>query len=88
MNAKSIIRSYWDWRSQTYGNTVYKSQDDAKQIWKTALNDAIRTDKTNKTDKKLNVLDVGTGTGFLALIFAEMGHKVTGVDISKHMLEK
>lgn len=91
MNAKSTIRSYWDWRSQTYGNTVYKSQDDAKQIWKTALNDAIRTDKTNKadkTDKKLNVLDVGTGTGFLALIFAEMGHTVTGVDISRHMLEK
>jgi ubiquinone/menaquinone biosynthesis C-methylase UbiE len=36
----------------------------------------------------LNVLDVGTGTGFLALLFAEMGHKVTGIDLSSGMLEK
>ena len=31
---------------------------------------------------------MGTGAGFLALIFAEMGHKVTGVDLSAGMLEK
>lgn len=31
---------------------------------------------------------MGTGTGFLALLFAEMGHKVTGVDLSVGMLEK
>jgi ubiquinone/menaquinone biosynthesis C-methylase UbiE len=31
---------------------------------------------------------VGTGAGFLALLFAEMGHKVTGVDLSSGMLEK
>jgi len=31
---------------------------------------------------------VGTGAGFLALLFAEMGHEVTGVDLSAGMLEK
>lgn len=31
---------------------------------------------------------MGTGTGFLALLFAEMGHKVTGIDLSEGMLEK
>ena len=31
---------------------------------------------------------MGTGTGFLAILFAEMGHKVTGVDLSEGMLEK
>jgi ubiquinone/menaquinone biosynthesis C-methylase UbiE len=36
----------------------------------------------------LKVLDVGTGAGFLALLFAEMGHEVTGVDLSAGMLEK
>ncbi|RZN36120.1 MAG: class I SAM-dependent methyltransferase [Methanosarcinales archaeon] len=82
MNAKSTVRAYWDKRSQTYDTTVYKSQVEAKQFWKTVLHGAIRT------DKNLNILDVGTGTGFLALIFAEMGHNVTGIDISKHMLEK
>lgn len=31
---------------------------------------------------------MGTGTGFLALLFAEMGHKVTGIDLSTGMLKK
>ena len=31
---------------------------------------------------------MGTGAGFLALLFAEMGHEVTGVDLSSGMLEK
>ncbi|MCO5380772.1 MAG: class I SAM-dependent methyltransferase [Methanosarcina barkeri] len=36
----------------------------------------------------MKVLDVGTGAGFLALLFAEMGHKVTGIDLSEGMLER
>lgn len=31
---------------------------------------------------------MGTGAGFLALLFAEMGHDVTGIDLSECMLEK
>jgi|DewCreStandDraft_1066081.scaffolds.fasta_scaffold00312_9 ubiquinone/menaquinone biosynthesis C-methylase UbiE len=34
----------------------------------------------------LQVLDVGTGTGFLAILLAELGHTVTGIDISESML--
>jgi 2-polyprenyl-3-methyl-5-hydroxy-6-metoxy-1,4-benzoquinol methylase len=29
-----------------------------------------------------DVLDVGTGTGFLAFIVASLGHRVTGIDLS------
>src|SRR5262249_2284716 len=32
------------------------------------------------------VLDVGTGTGFLAFRVAELGHDVVGVDLSQEML--
>jgi ubiquinone/menaquinone biosynthesis C-methylase UbiE len=32
------------------------------------------------------VLDVGCGTGFLALMFAQLGHSVTGVDLAGDML--
>jgi ubiquinone/menaquinone biosynthesis C-methylase UbiE len=32
------------------------------------------------------VLDVGCGTGFLALRFAELGHSVTGIDLAPQMI--
>ncbi len=82
MDVKSRVGLYWDRRSQTYDRNVYKSHDVAQQLWKSILKTEIRT------DRNLNILDVGTGTGFLALLFAELGHKVTGIDISKCMLEK
>ena len=82
MDAKEIISNYWDWRSQTYNNGSCGFQEVEKSVWKKELKPFL------KFGKDLSVLDVGTGPGFLALILAEMGHKVTGVDISKGMLEK
>ena len=37
-------------------------------------------------DEPRRVLDVGTGTGFLALRCAEIGHDVTAIDVSEAML--
>ena len=82
MDVKSVIGMYWDKRSQTYDENRYNSQNEVRHFWKRILKDAIRTDES------LKILDVGTGTGFLALLFAEMGHDVTGMDISRGMLEK
>jgi SAM-dependent methyltransferase len=33
-----------------------------------------------------DAIDVGTGTGFLALLLADLGHRVTGLDLSEGML--
>jgi 2-polyprenyl-3-methyl-5-hydroxy-6-metoxy-1,4-benzoquinol methylase len=82
MNVKNVVRSYWDGRSRTYSIDIYKSQSEAERLWKTLLKNTIRT------DKNLRILDVGTCTGFLALFLAEMGHNVTGIGISKCMLEQ
>ena len=35
----------------------------------------------------LNVLDVGCGTGEISFVLMEMGHSVTGIDLSESMLE-
>jgi SAM-dependent methyltransferase len=37
-------------------------------------------------DQPVDVLDVATGTGFLALVAADLGHRVTGIDLSTEML--
>ena len=82
MNAKEIILNYWNWRSMTYTNGLDGHQDEERSIWKSEIRGVLNG------NRGLNVLDVGTGPGFLALIFAEMDHQVTGVDISKCMLDK
>ena len=39
-------------------------------------------------DAPIDVLDMGCGTGFLALEFAALGHHATGADFSEQMIER
>ena len=43
--------------------------------------------ETQKEKGKLNILDLGCGPGLYTEIFAEAGHHVTGIDISKNSVE-
>lgn len=36
----------------------------------------------------LRILDIGTGTGFFAILMAQLGHRVTGIDLTPAMLEE
>ena len=36
--------------------------------------------------RKLNILDIGTGTGFFAFILAAEGHWTTGIDLTEEMI--
>lgn len=38
--------------------------------------------------KPLDILDIGTGTGFFAVLMAEQGHRVTGIDLTPAMLDE
>ena len=38
--------------------------------------------------RSLDILDVGTGTGFFALLLAEKGHRVTGIDLTPGMIRE
>ena len=82
-DAKTEISACWDKSSVTY-DTHYghglKSDAEAN-VWKARL-------KEIAGDKPLKILDVCTGTGFLALFFAELGHDVKGVDLSEGMMGK
>lgn len=80
---KDVIKQNWDESSKNYdqspGHGIHTEQE--KVAWKNLLTLAIRSDKQR-------ILDVGTGTGAMALILAEMGHDVTGIDLSEGMLSR
>ncbi|AKB17244.1 MULTISPECIES: class I SAM-dependent methyltransferase [unclassified Methanosarcina] len=82
MDCKEVIANYWNFRSSTYTNGVNGFDEKERMVWKQIFENFLAS------GKRLKVLDVGTGTGFLALLFAEMGHEVTGIDLSEGMLEK
>ena len=72
---RESIANYWNWRSSSFDKTSAQ-----QQVWWEAYLAAIGENKQNK------VLDIGTGTGFIALGLAEHGHQVTGIDIAPEML--
>ncbi len=78
MNIKRLIKEYWDSRSNSYDRSP--GHICLPEVWRSILSDVF--------DSTMRILDVGTGTGFLALILAEMGHEVVGLDLSEGMIKE
>lgn len=38
-------------------------------------------------DRKLDILDIGTGTGFFCFLLSAEGHRLTGIDLTPEMIE-
>ncbi|OPY28218.1 MAG: hypothetical protein A4E28_01681 [Methanocella sp. PtaU1.Bin125] len=81
MQVKDSIKEYWDFRSATYTNGQIDRDERDRAAWIAWLRACTGSDGGKK------VLDVGTGPGFLALLFAEMGHDVSALDLSDRMVE-
>src|ERR1700730_3726578 len=81
-SVKELGRRYWDRRASDF--------DDESP------SHGLRTDGQTRAWQRLiyeiagptpiDALDVGCGTGFLSLLLAERGHRVTGVDMAAAML--
>ncbi|MFD1677958.1 class I SAM-dependent methyltransferase [Alicyclobacillus fodiniaquatilis] len=80
---KRLVQQHWDGRAIAFDDKAHHGlhSEDQHRAWLVVLNDLAG-------EGKRRVLDVGCGTGFLALMFAELGHDVTGVDMSTQMLQQ
>ena len=76
------IREYWNVDAATYDRAQSHSAHTPAErgAWAAALERLL-------TAAPARVLDVGAGTGFLSLIAAGLGHRVTALDLSTGMLE-
>jgi ubiquinone/menaquinone biosynthesis C-methylase UbiE len=80
---KQSIARIWDISSETYdsheGHGIQSETE--REAWKRYFGSLL-------PPGRLKVLDVGCGTGEIGLLFAEMGHHVTGLDLSDKMLAR
>lgn len=83
MSTAEEIRAYWDADAATYDlSSDHRPGSPAEMAaWLTALGRLL-------PPAPARVLDCGAGTGFLSLLAARLGHRVTAVDLSTGMLAK
>ncbi|MDO5861494.1 MAG: methyltransferase domain-containing protein [Thermoplasmata archaeon] len=76
------IEAHWNRRSASYDDFVVKGFSDLRErrAWQEHFSSILGTEP-------LNILDVGCGPGIVSMQLADLGHRVTSVDLSDGMLE-
>lgn len=77
------IENYWSKRSDDFCELrISELKSEKRKHWIEVITSNI------PKENNLKVLDIGTGTGFFAVIMASLGHKVVGIDLSNSMIKK
>lgn len=78
---KTSISAYWSQRAEQFSALRFKEYASEKHaLWLEELK------KYLPAGRRLDILDVGTGTGFFAMLLGAEGHRVTGIDLCAEMI--
>lgn len=79
---KREIKDYWAGREEKFERLRLDELNSPKrQLWLEELRDRL------PTGERLDILDIGTGTGFFTFILTAEGHRVTGIDLTQEMID-
>ena len=77
------MNNYWQQRSSSYSDqNMAQLFSEKRTAWENLIFGHGRE------TENMNVLDIGTGPGFFAILAAMRGHRVTAADMSPDMLEQ
>ncbi|MDY2626844.1 MAG: class I SAM-dependent methyltransferase [Lachnospiraceae bacterium] len=80
---KDRIQNYWSERSESFAKQRRQELEcHMADAWQAEI------EKYIPMDRELRILDVGTGSGFFAILLAKLGHHVTGIDLTPSMIEE
>lgn len=78
---KNRVSSYWSQRAEDFAKLRVRELESGKRtLWLEEITKYI------PGGRKLDILDVGTGTGFFAMLLGAEGHRVTGIDLCAEMI--
>lgn len=81
--------TYWTKRAPGYSEVNREElRMSQREVWSRALDTRIQRHFGERKRETIQILDVGTGPGFFAIILTEMGYRVTAVDYTEAMLEQ
>lgn len=77
----NCIEAHWDLRAPSYDEFVVKGFSDSRErkAWQDHFASILG-------DEPMNILDIGCGPGIVSMQLAEMGHRMTSIDISEDMI--
>lgn len=80
---KEMMIDYWTQRAPDFSALRQKELSGEKShLWLAEL------ERYLPKKEKLRILDIGTGTGFFAVLLAAQGHQVTGIDLTPEMIDE
>ncbi len=80
---KIEMKAYWTRRVKNFSTLREREFAGEKhEQWLAELETYI------SPQKPLNILDIGTGTGFFAFLLEERGHRLTGIDLTPDMIRE